>query len=172
MVERDDAEQAEREGLFGAGGGQAEDGSEHVERGRGEEARGADSLPGLACALMWAVSPVFTVEGLEGLDSPLLGVTLGMIASVEAIFVLINQNRLARVEEERAELALQVELLSEQETSRVMELSARIAEHLGVEVPPVGGGRSYGAGDLSSTRSGARSPTRSEPPERPATWRF
>jgi drug/metabolite transporter (DMT)-like permease len=52
--------------------------------GGGEEARGADALPGLACALMWAVSPVFTVEGLEGLDSPLLGVTLGMIASVAA----------------------------------------------------------------------------------------
>jgi drug/metabolite transporter (DMT)-like permease len=58
--------------------------------GGGEEARGADALPGLACALMWAVSPVFTVEGLEGLDSPLLGVTLGMIASVAAygIFLL------------------------------------------------------------------------------------
>ena len=52
--------------------------------GGGEEARGADALPGLACALMWAVSPVFTVEGLEGLDSPLLGVTLGMVASVAA----------------------------------------------------------------------------------------
>jgi uncharacterized membrane protein len=52
--------------------------------GGGDEARGADALPGLACALMWAVSPVFTVEGLEGLDSPLLGVTLGMVASVAA----------------------------------------------------------------------------------------
>jgi uncharacterized membrane protein len=52
--------------------------------GGGKEARGADALPGLACALMWAVSPVFTVEGLEGLDSPLLGVTLGMVASVAA----------------------------------------------------------------------------------------
>ena len=52
--------------------------------GGGEEARGADALPGLTCALMWGVSPVFTVEGLEGLDSPLLGVTLGMVASVAA----------------------------------------------------------------------------------------
>jgi uncharacterized membrane protein len=52
--------------------------------GGGEEARGAAALPGLACAMMWAVSPVFTVEGLEGFDSPLLGVTLGMIASVAA----------------------------------------------------------------------------------------
>jgi uncharacterized membrane protein len=67
-------------------------------------------------------------------------VMLGMIASVEAIFlttfVLINQNRLARVEEERSELALQVELLSEEETSRLMELASGIAEHLGVAVRP------------------------------------
>ena len=52
--------------------------------GGGEEARGADALPGLTCALMWGVSPVFTVEGLERLDSALLGVTLGMVASVAA----------------------------------------------------------------------------------------
>lgn len=57
--------------------------------GGGEEARGADALPGLACAFMWAVSPVFTIEGLEGLDSPLLGVTLGMVASVAAYGVFL-----------------------------------------------------------------------------------
>jgi len=57
--------------------------------GGGNEARGADALPGLACALMWAVSPVLTVEGLEGLDSPLLGVTLGMVASVAAYGLFI-----------------------------------------------------------------------------------
>jgi drug/metabolite transporter (DMT)-like permease len=52
--------------------------------GGGQEARGADALPGLACALMWGLSPVLTLEGLAGLDSPLLGVTLGMLASVAA----------------------------------------------------------------------------------------
>jgi drug/metabolite transporter (DMT)-like permease len=57
--------------------------------GGGQEARGADALPGLACALMWAISPVFTLEGLEGLDSPLLGVTLGMVASVAAYGVFV-----------------------------------------------------------------------------------
>jgi drug/metabolite transporter (DMT)-like permease len=64
--------------------------------GGGEEARGADALPGLACALMWAVSPVLTLEGLEGLDSPLLGVTLGMVASVLAygLFLLGRRKRL------------------------------------------------------------------------------
>jgi len=57
--------------------------------GGGEEARGADALPGLACALMWALSPIFTLEGLDGLDSPLLGVTLGMVASVAAYGVFL-----------------------------------------------------------------------------------
>jgi uncharacterized membrane protein len=38
---------------------------------------------------MWAISPVFTVEGLEGLDSPLLGVTLGMVASVVAYWLIV-----------------------------------------------------------------------------------
>jgi drug/metabolite transporter (DMT)-like permease len=64
--------------------------------GGGEEAHGADALPGLACALMWAISPVFTLEGLEGLDSPLLGVTLGMVASVAAYGVFLIGRPLRR----------------------------------------------------------------------------
>jgi drug/metabolite transporter (DMT)-like permease len=61
--------------------------------GGGEEARGADALPGLACALMWAVSPVFTLQGLQELDSPLLGVTLGMVASVAAYGLFLGGRR-------------------------------------------------------------------------------
>jgi drug/metabolite transporter (DMT)-like permease len=65
--------------------------------GGGEEARGFDALPGLACALMWGISPVLTIEGLDGLDSPLLGVTLGMVASVLAygLFLLGRGRRLS-----------------------------------------------------------------------------
>jgi drug/metabolite transporter (DMT)-like permease len=44
----------------------------------------ADTLPGLATALAWAVSPVLIKEGLEGLPSPLLGLTLGMAVAVIA----------------------------------------------------------------------------------------
>ena len=43
-----------------------------------------DALPGLATAVAWAVSPVFIKEGLEGLHSPLLGLTLGMVVAVVA----------------------------------------------------------------------------------------
>ncbi len=59
-------------------------GGAYLVAGGGSEARGADALPGLACALMWGVSPVLTVEGLKGLDSPLLGVAIGLVAAVAA----------------------------------------------------------------------------------------
>ena len=64
--------------------------------GGGDEARGLDALPGLACAMMWAISPVFTLEGLAGLDSPLLGVTFGMVASVAAYGVFLVGRPLRR----------------------------------------------------------------------------
>jgi len=43
-----------------------------------------DSVFGLGCAAAWAVSPVFIRDGLEGLDSPLLGLTIGLVAAVAA----------------------------------------------------------------------------------------
>jgi uncharacterized membrane protein len=65
-------------------------------------------------------------------------VVLGMVASVEAIFlstfVLINQNRLARTEEERADLALQISLLSEQQAARLVEMVAAISGHMRIPV--------------------------------------
>jgi drug/metabolite transporter (DMT)-like permease len=64
--------------------------------GGGQEAHGADALPGLACAMMWAISPVFTLEGLGGLDSPLLGVTFGMVASMAAYGVFLIGRPLRR----------------------------------------------------------------------------
>jgi drug/metabolite transporter (DMT)-like permease len=48
-----------------------------------------DALPGLATALAWAASPVLIKEGLEGLPSPLLGLTLGMIVAVLAYAVAL-----------------------------------------------------------------------------------
>ena len=46
-------------------------------------------LAGLGTALCWSVSPVFIRRGLEGLPSPLLGVTVSMIASVIAYGVVV-----------------------------------------------------------------------------------
>jgi drug/metabolite transporter (DMT)-like permease len=41
-----------------------------------------DAAPGLATALAWSISPIFIKEGLDGLESPLLGLTLGMLVAV------------------------------------------------------------------------------------------
>lgn len=65
-------------------------------------------------------------------------VVLAMVASVEAIFlstfVLMMQNRLANLAEQRAELDLQISLLSEHEITRMLQLVALIGEKLGVNL--------------------------------------
>jgi drug/metabolite transporter (DMT)-like permease len=50
----------------------------------GGRVRITDAAFGLGCALMWAISPVFAVEGLDGVRSPLLGVAIGLVAAVVA----------------------------------------------------------------------------------------
>jgi uncharacterized membrane protein len=64
-------------------------------------------------------------------------VVLAMLASVEAIFlstfVLISQNRMQQAADERADLDLQVSLLSEHEVTHLIQLVTAVAERLGVE---------------------------------------
>ncbi len=64
-------------------------------------------------------------------------VVLAMAASVEAIFlstfVLINQNRMAAEDSARADLDLQISLLNEHETTRLISMIEAVAQHLGVE---------------------------------------
>lgn len=63
-------------------------------------------------------------------------VILAMIASVEAIFlstfVLISQNRMAAESEKRTELSLQISLLNEHETTRIIAIVSAIAERLNI----------------------------------------
>lgn len=63
-------------------------------------------------------------------------VILAMAASVEAIFlstfVLITQNRMAAQADKRADLDLQISLLSEHEITRLIRLTNRIAGELGI----------------------------------------
>src|SRR5215218_9656985 len=53
-------------------------------RGGLEGPRLADALPALGCAFLWALSPIFILRGLEGFDSPLIGLTVGLVVSVAA----------------------------------------------------------------------------------------
>jgi uncharacterized membrane protein len=62
---------------------------------------------------------------------------LCMIVSLEAVllstFVLIKQNRMSALADERSHLDLQVSLLAEQEVTKVIQMLQRISTHLGVE---------------------------------------
>lgn len=62
---------------------------------------------------------------------------IGTVASIEAIFlatlVLITQNRQADISETRSHLGLQVGLLSEHETTRVLRLVAAMSEKMGID---------------------------------------
>jgi uncharacterized membrane protein len=61
---------------------------------------------------------------------------LTMIVSLEAIFlatfVLISQNRMGAVADQRADLDLQINLLAEHEITRILKVVDAIAGHMGV----------------------------------------
>lgn len=88
----------------------------------------------------WIVANVWRVPGVPRFDPEL--VKLAMVASVEAIFlstfILISQNRMAALADRRAELDLQISLLTEHELTRLIELTDAIAARLGVERKPPG----------------------------------
>ncbi|MBX9934170.1 MAG: DUF1003 domain-containing protein [Methylobacterium sp.] len=85
--------------------------------------------------LGWIAANRNWLPGLPVFDESF--VILATAASVEAIFlstfVLISQNRAAAAANARADLDLQINLLSEHEITRLLALTAAIAERLGVE---------------------------------------
>jgi uncharacterized membrane protein len=84
---------------------------------------------------VWIVINVGWVPGAPRFDPTF--VVLAMVASVEAIFVstfvLVSQNRMAAQTERRAELDLQISLLSEHEITRLIELVSEMALRMGIE---------------------------------------
>jgi uncharacterized membrane protein len=64
---------------------------------------------------------------------------LTMIVSLEAIFlsafILISENRQARLADRRARVNLQVDMIAEREVTKLMELVIDIHSHLGIKRP-------------------------------------
>jgi len=88
----------------------------------------------LAVLVIWLVVNLRLVPAIPAWDPTF--VVLAMVASVEALFltafILISQNRLAKLSDRRAELDLQIGLLNERETTRLLALTAAIASRLGL----------------------------------------
>lgn len=85
---------------------------------------------------LWALDSAGWIPGAPRFDRSFVG--LATVASVEGIFlstfVLISQNRAAAAADRRADLDLQIDLLAEHEVTRLVSLTAAIADHLGIDL--------------------------------------
>ncbi len=83
----------------------------------------------------WVLVNTGLLPGLRPFDPTF--VILATIASVEAIFIstfiMISQNRAAAAAERRADLHLQTSLLAEHEVTKLIRLTAEIAQRLGID---------------------------------------
>lgn len=83
----------------------------------------------------WILVNLGVVPGVPKFDPSF--VILAMAASVEAIFlstfILISQNRMTATAQKRAELDLQINLLTEHEVTKLVALLSSVADRLGVK---------------------------------------
>lgn len=86
--------------------------------------------------LAWIAANLGWIPGLKPFDPFPFGL-LTMIVSLEAIFlstlVMVSQNRQAVIDEHRASLDLQIDLLAEYEVTRMLRLVDKIAAQMGIE---------------------------------------
>lgn len=87
--------------------------------------------------LIWIIWNLGLIPGLPVFD-PYPFILLITMVSLEAIFlatlVLISQNRQAKIDRLRAEVALQVEMISEQEITKILSLILILLERKGINV--------------------------------------
>jgi uncharacterized membrane protein len=86
--------------------------------------------------LIWFIVNLRLIPGVEPFDPFPFGI-LTLIVSAEgvllAIFVLISQNRASRLSTQRSHLNLQISLLAEQESTKLLQKIQTIALKLGIE---------------------------------------
>jgi uncharacterized membrane protein len=86
---------------------------------------------------VWSLWNTGVLPGLSPFDPFPFGL-LTMIVSLEAIllsvFVLIAQNRAERIDELRAEIDLQINMIAEEELTKVLKIVTLIAERQGIDL--------------------------------------
>lgn len=90
----------------------------------------------LAVFVLWAVVNARLVPGIPAFD-PYPFNLLTMIVSMEGVlistFVLIKQNRMSQMADRRSHLDLQINLLTEKEVTKLIQMLDRVSAHLGIE---------------------------------------
>ncbi|MEO6541389.1 MAG: DUF1003 domain-containing protein [Ferruginibacter sp.] len=84
----------------------------------------------------WILINLGAIPGISPFD-PFPFSFLTLVVSLEAIFftllVLMSQNRMTKEADKRAHLDLQINMLDEQETTMILRMVQKIADHLGLE---------------------------------------
>jgi uncharacterized membrane protein len=92
----------------------------------------------LLAMLAWCVVNLGLLPGVRPFDPFPFGI-LTLIVSAEgvllALFILISQNRMSRQADLRAHLTLQVSVLAEKESTRMLQILETLGERLGIERP-------------------------------------
>lgn len=117
------------------------------ERRRSAQDRVADGITRFTGSMTFVYLHLAVIGGWVIVNLGVLGVKpfdpypfglLTMLGSLEAIFlstfVLISQNRMSQADARRAELDLQINMLTEHELTQLIRLTHAIAARLGVEV--------------------------------------
>lgn len=65
---------------------------------------------------------------------PLLAMLVALEALIVALFILLSENRQRVLDERRSSLDLQINLLAEQENTRMLQLLSAIAQRVGIDV--------------------------------------
>src|SRR5438034_11332220 len=98
------------------------------------------SLPFLMLHLVWFTGWIAwnlapRTHHFDPFPFNLLGVVVSCEAVILSSFILITQNRMQRLAERRSHLELQINMLAEQEATKMLEMLASIQEHLGMAAP-------------------------------------
>ena len=100
----------------------------------------AGSVAFVTCELafvgLWAVANSDVIPGLPVFDPfpySLLSGVLGLEGVLLTVFVLIRQNRMNLLADRRSHLDLQLSLLAEKETTKIIQMLERMSRQMGME---------------------------------------
>ena len=85
----------------------------------------------------WLVLNSEVIPGLKPFDPfphIFLTTTVSLEAIILAVFVLITQNRQERINSLREEMGLQINIITEQENTKILKILAEILEKMGVDI--------------------------------------
>jgi uncharacterized membrane protein len=90
----------------------------------------------LVLLTLWFIINKGLIPGIRSFD-PYPFMFLSMAVSIEAVllstFVLMKQNRESKRAEQREQLTLQIDLLAEQEITKVLQLLQQVCDRLGIK---------------------------------------